>query len=153
MDQVLWVGKGMIQRPGLWEGGAAQALFNDTPEVFPASPPTCPSHPTFLPRSVAGTDLAVMEIAERSPLVNVGNVHQIQMCKGDNVDAESKIHFAISWRCPPGAGDHAVAPPTTLPQRGGCPRVRRLGHGLSHVHVIAGCACLCVCIAKLDKFT
>ena len=31
MDQVLWVGKGVVGRVGLWEGGAAQALFADAP--------------------------------------------------------------------------------------------------------------------------
>ena len=40
-----------------------------------------------------------------------------------------------------------------MPQRGGRSSVRRLGHGQSHVHVLARCACLCVCffIAKLDE--
>ena len=31
----------------------------------------------------------------------VGSVHQIEICNGDNVDAESKIHFAMSRVAPP----------------------------------------------------
>ena len=109
MDPVLWVGKGVVGRVGLWEGGAAQALFADAPEAVPAGPPTCPFHPTFLSRSAPSSDLAVMEIAEQSILFFVGSVHQIEICKGDNVDAESEIHFAMSGVAPPGAADHAVA--------------------------------------------
>ena len=78
---------GVVGRVGLWEVGAAQALFADAPEVVPAGPPTCTFHPTFLSRSAPGTDLAVMEITEHSGLFFVGNVHQIEICKGDNVDA------------------------------------------------------------------
>ena len=37
----------------------------------------------------------------------VGSVHQLEVCKGDNVDAESEIHFAMSGIAPPGR-------PTTL---------------------------------------
>ena len=48
MDQVLWVGKGVVGRVGLWEGAAIQALFAEAPEAVPAGPPTCPYHPTFL---------------------------------------------------------------------------------------------------------
>ena len=29
-------------------------------------------------------------------LFSVGSVHQIEICKGDNVDAELEIHFAMS---------------------------------------------------------
>ena len=39
----------------------------------------------------------------------VGSVHQLDVCKGDNADAESEIHFAMTGHCPPGAADHAVA--------------------------------------------
>ena len=77
---------------GLWEGGAARALFADVPEAVPAGPPTCPFHPTFLSRSAPRSDLAVMEIAEQSMLFFVGSVHQIETCKRYNVDAESEIH-------------------------------------------------------------
>ena len=62
MDQVLWVGKGAVGRVGLWEGGVAEALFADAPEAVPASPPTCPFHPTFLSRSAPASDLAVIEV-------------------------------------------------------------------------------------------
>ena len=101
VDQVLWVGKGVVGRVGLWEGGAAQALFADAPEAVPAGPPTCPFHPTFLSRSAPSSDLAVMEIAEQSMLFFVGSVHQIEIGKGDNDDVESEIHFAMSGVAPP----------------------------------------------------
>ena len=95
------MGKGAVGRVGLWEGGAAQALFADAPKAVPAGPPTCPFHPSFLSRSVPSSDLAVMEIAEQSMLFFVGSVHQIEICKGDNVDAESEIQFAMSGVTPP----------------------------------------------------
>ena len=101
VDQVLWVGKGAVGRVGLWEGGAAQALFADAPEALPAGPPTCPFHPTFLSRSAPSSDLAVMELAEHSMLFFVRSVHQIEICKGDSADAESEIHFAMSGVAPP----------------------------------------------------
>ena len=101
VDQVLWVGKGVAGRVGLWEGGAAEALFADAPEAVPAGPPTCPFHPTFLSRSAPRSNLAVMEIAEQIILFFVGTVHQVEICKGDNVDAESEIHFAMSGVAPP----------------------------------------------------
>ena len=96
VDQLLWVGKGVVWRVGLWEGAPGEALFADAPELVPAGSPTCPFHPTLLSRSAPSTDLAVMEIAEHSVLFFVGNVHQIEICKGDNVDAQSEIDFAIS---------------------------------------------------------
>ena len=68
MDKVLWVGKEGAGRVGLWDGGAAQAVFADAPEAVPAGPPTCPYHPTFLSRSAPATGLAVMEIAEHAVL-------------------------------------------------------------------------------------
>ena len=40
VDQVLWVGKGVVGRVGLCERGAAQALFADAPEAIPAAPPS-----------------------------------------------------------------------------------------------------------------
>ena len=101
MDQVLWVGKGAVGRVGLWEGGAAQALFADAPEAVPAGPPTCPFHPTCLSRSAPASDLAVIEVGEQCTLFFVGSVHQIEVGKGDNVDAESEIHFAMSGVAPP----------------------------------------------------
>ena len=101
VDQVLWVGKGVVGRVGLWEGGAAQALFADAPEAVLAAPPTCPFHPTCLSRSAPSSDLGVMEIAEeQSILFFVGLVHQIEICKGDNADAESEIQFAMSGIAP-----------------------------------------------------
>ena len=98
VDQVLWVGKGAVGSVGLWEGGAAQALFADAPEAVPAGPPSRPFHPTFLSRSAPSSNLAVIEVAEQCMLFFVGSVHQIQIeiCKGDNVDAESEIHFDMS---------------------------------------------------------
>ena len=86
---------------GCGRAGAAQALFTPPSEAVPAGPPTCPFDPTFLSRSTPRTILTVMEIAERSALFFVGNVHQIEICKGDNVDADSEIHFAISGVAPP----------------------------------------------------
>ena len=101
MDQVLGVGKGAVGRVGLWEGGAAQALFADAPEAVPAGPPTCPFHHTFLSRSAPSSDLAVIEVAEQCMLFFVGSVHRMEMCKGDNGIAESEIHFAMSSVAPP----------------------------------------------------
>ena len=121
-DQVLWVGKGAVGRVGLWEGGATKALFADAPEAVPAGPPTCPFQPTFLPRCVPSSNLAVMDIAEQSMLFLVGSVHQTEICKGNNVDAESEILFAMSGVVPP-------VRPTTLwhllntAPRGGLPNV------------------------------
>ena len=98
MDQVFWVGKGVVWSlsEGLWEGGAAQALFADALEADPAGPPACPFQPTFLSRSATNSHLAVMKIAEQSILFFLGNVHHIEMCKGDKAD-------------------HAVAPPQHCP--------------------------------------
>ena len=83
VDQVLWVGKGAVGRVGLWEGGAAQALFADPPESVPAGPPTCPFHPTFLSRSAPASNLAVIEVGEQCMLFFVGRVHQLEVCKGE----------------------------------------------------------------------
>ena len=104
VDQVLWVGKSsqaLVGRVGLWEGGAAQALVADAPEAVLSGPPTCPLHATFLSRSTMSSDLAVMEIADQGVLFFVGNVHQIEICKGDNVNGELEIHFAMSGVSPP----------------------------------------------------
>ena len=96
VNQVLWVGKGAVGRVGLWEGGAAQALFADAPEAVQAGPPTCrPFHPTFLSRSAPSSDLAVMEVTEQCMLFFVGSVHQREICNGDNVNSEAEIHFAM----------------------------------------------------------
>ena len=75
VDQVLWVGKGVVGTVELWEGDAAQALFADAPEALPAGPPTCPFHPTFLSRSAPSSGLAVVEIAKQNRLFFVGSVH------------------------------------------------------------------------------
>ena len=142
----------MGREGGGWEGGFARGVccpgpLRRRPRGGPGRPPppTCPYHPTFLSRSAPSSDLAVMEIAEQSTLSFVGSLHQMEMRKGDNVDAESQIHFAMSgvalWRGRPRCGISS-----TQPQRGVRPNVRRLGHGQSHVHVIARCACLCVCL-------
>ena len=68
----------------------------DPPEAVPAGPPTCPFHPTFLSRSAPASDLAVIKVGEQCMLFFVGSVHQLEVCKGDNADAESEIHFAMS---------------------------------------------------------
>ena len=107
VDQVLWVGKGAVGRVGLWEGEAAQALFADPPQMLPAGPPTCPFHPTFISRSAPASDLAVIEVGPQCMLFFVGSVHQLEVAKGGDVDAESEIHFALSGIAPPGR-------PTTL---------------------------------------
>ena len=109
MDQVLWVGKGAVGRLGLWEGDAAQALFAEPPESVPAGPPTCPLHPTFLSWSAPVSDLDVIEVGEQCMLFFVGSVHQLEVCKGDNADAESEIKLRHDRQCPPGAADHVVA--------------------------------------------
>ena len=64
-------------------------------------PPARPFHPTFLSRSAPASDLAVIEVGEQCMLFFVVSVHQIEVCKGDNVDAESEIHFAMSGVAPP----------------------------------------------------
>ena len=107
VDQVLWVGKGAVARVGLWEGEAAQALFADAPQTLPAGPPTCPFHPTFISRSAPAADLAVIEVGPQCMLFFLGSVHQLEVVKGGDVDAESEIHFALSGIAPPGR-------PTTL---------------------------------------
>ena len=71
------------------------------PRGGPSRAPHLPLPPTFLSHSAPSTDLAVIEIAELSALFFVGNVHHIEIFKGDNVDAESEIHFAISGVAPP----------------------------------------------------
>ena len=109
MHQVLWVGNGAAGRVWFWERDAAEALFTDAPVTVSASFPTCPYHPTFLSRTAPATDLAVMEVAKHSVLLFVGDVHEIKFTKGDNVDAESEIHFAISGVAPP-------PPPGAAPQ-------------------------------------
>ena len=81
--------------------GCCPGPLRRPPQAVPAGPPTCPFHPTFLSRSAPSSDLAVMEIAEHSVLFFVGNVQQIKICKGDSVDAESEIHFAIPGVAPP----------------------------------------------------
>ena len=101
VDQVLWVGKGAVGRMGLWEGDAAQALSADPPKSVRAGPPTCPFHPTFISRSAPASDLAVIEVGEQCMLFFMGSVHQLEVCKGDNADAESEIDFAMTGIAPP----------------------------------------------------
>ena len=86
---------------GLLKGDAAQALFANPPESIPAGPPTYLFHPTLLSRSAPSSDLAVIEVGEQCMLFFVGSVHQIEVCKGDNADAESEIHFAMTGIAPP----------------------------------------------------
>ena len=153
MDQVLWVGKGAVGRVGWWQGDAAQALFANPPESVPAGPPTCPFHPTFLSRSAPVSDLAVIEVGEQCMLFFVGSVHQLEVCKGDNVDAESEIHFAMTCIAPPGAADHAVAPGEHGPSVA-VAQVRE-DRGMEHhlpMRVQRVLACVfALCIGKLDK--
>ena len=96
VDQVLWVGKGRV---GLWEGRLPRPS-SPTP-LRQSGPPTCPFHPTFISRSVPASDLAVIEVGEQCMLFFVGSVHQLEVCKGDNLDAESEIHFAMTGIAPP----------------------------------------------------
>ena len=77
-------------------GGCCPGPLADPPESVPAGLPTCPFHPTFLSRSATASDLAVIEVGEQCMLFFVGSVHQLEVCKGDNADAESGIHFAIT---------------------------------------------------------
>ena len=110
VDQVLWVGKGAVGRVGLWEGGAAQALFADAPEAFPAGPPTCPYHPTFPSRSAPSSDLAVMEIAEQSILIlPCGECAPDSDVPGGQHQCGVGDPLRHVGRRPPGAADHAVA--------------------------------------------
>ena len=39
----------------------------------------------------------------------MGTVHHNEICNGDNVDAESALHFAILGVAPPGAAEYALA--------------------------------------------
>ena len=101
VDQVLWVGKGAVGRVGLWEGAAAQAHFANPPKSVPACPPTCPFHPTFLSWWAPASDLAVIQVGKQCMLFFVGSVHELEVCKGDNADAELEIHFAMTGIAPP----------------------------------------------------
>ena len=84
-------GRGMLPRPS----------SPTPPESVPAGPPTCTFHPTFLSQSAPASDLAVIEVGEQCMLFFVGSVHQIEVCKGDNADAESEILFAMTGiACP-----------------------------------------------------
>ena len=146
VDQVLWVRKGVVGRVGLWEWGAAQALFADAPESVPAGPPTCPFHPTFLSRSAPSSDLAVIEVAEQCMLFFVGSVRQMEICKGDIATLMRSRRSTSPCRVLlPRCGRPRCGILSSQPQRGGRPDDRRLGHSQSHAHVIARCACLCVC--------
>ena len=94
-------------------------------------PPLAPTmHPTFLSRTAPATDLAVMVVAQHSVLFFVGDVHQIEITKGDNVNAELEIQFDISGIAPP-------VRPTTL------------WHLLNTAQVCP----LCICVCLLDVLT
>ena len=153
VDQVLWVGKGAVGRVGLWEGEAAQALFADPPQTLPAGPPTCPFHPTFISRSAPASGLAVIEVGPQCMLFFVGSVHQLEVAKGGDVDAESEIHFALSGIAPPGSADHAVAPGEHGPSVV-VAQVRE-DRGMEHhlpMRVQGVLACVfALCIGKLDE--
>ena len=43
-----------------------------------------------------------IEVSKQCMLFFVGSVHQLEVCKGDNVDADSEIDFAMSGVAPPG---------------------------------------------------
>ena len=77
-------------------GGGCSGPLRRPPQTVPAGPPTCPFHPSFLSRSAPASDLAVIEVGEQCMLFFVGSVHQLEVCKGENVDAESEIHFAMT---------------------------------------------------------
>ena len=49
VDQVLCVGKGVVGRVRLWEGDAAQALFDNPPSRSRQAPPPAPSTPPSSP--------------------------------------------------------------------------------------------------------
>ena len=145
VDQVLWVGKGAVGRVGLWEGEAAQALFADPSQTVTAGPPTCIFHPTFISRLAPASDLAVIEVGEQCMLFFVGSVHQLEVYKGDNVDAESKIHFALSGIAPPGRRTTLWHLVNTVPAWRS-PKCAKTGAwSITHAHASARCACLCVC--------
>ena len=102
VHEVLWVGRGAVREGGVVRGGCCPSPFRRPPEALSAGPPTCTFHHTFLSRSAPASDLAVIEVREQCMLFFVGSVHQVEVCKGDNVDTESEIHFAMSGVAPPG---------------------------------------------------
>ena len=83
----------------------------------------------------------------------VGSVHQLEVAKGGDVDAESEIHFALSGIAPPGSADHAVAPSEHGPSVA-VAQVRE-DRGMEHhlpMRVQGVLACVfALCIAKLDE--
>ena len=104
VDQVLWVGKGAVGRVGSWEGEAAQALFADPPQTLPASPPTCPFHPTFISRSAPASDLAVIEVGPQCMLFFLGSVHQLEVVKGGRCRRGVGDPLRLVRHCPPRVG-------------------------------------------------
>ena len=137
----------MVGRVGLWEGGAAQALFTNAPDAVSAGPPTFPFHPidTLLSSSAPTSDLAAMEIAEPSMLFFAGSVHHILRFSRGTVSMRSPRSTSPCRALLPRCGRPRCGIWSTLPQRGGRPHAPRLGHGQSHAHVITRCAGLCVC--------
>ena len=73
----------------------------------------------------------------------VGSVHQLEVCNGDDVDAESEIHFALSGIAPPGRPTTLWHLVNTVPAWRS-PKCARTG-AWSITCPSARCACLCVC--------
>ena len=83
-------------------GGCCPGPLRRPPRVGPGCPPPmCPFQPTFLSRSAPASNLAVIEVGEQCMLFFVGSVHQLEVCKGENADAESEIHFPMTGIAPP----------------------------------------------------
>ena len=81
-------GEGGGWEGGVVGGGCCRGDLRRPPQTVPAGPPTCPFHPTFLSRSAPASDLAIIEVGEQCMLFFVGSVHELEVCKGDNVDAD-----------------------------------------------------------------
>ena len=118
VDEVLWVGKGAVGRVGVWEGGAAQALFGDAPEAGPAGPPTCPCHPSFLSRPTPATDLTVMEVAEHSVL-SFARTCTMSRSPTRTTLMRSRRYTSPSPAFPPRCGRPRFGTCSTLSQHGG----------------------------------
>ena len=125
-------------------GGCCPGSLRRTLELVPAGPPACPFHPTFFSWSASASDLAVIEVGEQCMLFFVGSVHQVEVCKGDNADAELEINFAMT-------GIPPKERPTTLWHLADTapawrsPKCAKTGAWSISSHVSARCACLCVC--------
>ena len=93
-------GRGRLGGWGCGRGRLPRPSSPTPPGTLPAGPPTCPFHPTFISRSAPASDLAVIEVGCQCMLFFVGSVHQLEVAKGGDVDAESEIHFALSGIAP-----------------------------------------------------